>query len=115
MKKLASLISLVFALPAVAFAQTGSLQPIQTLLVSIGNLVSLAIPILIGVAMVVFFWGIVQYIRKPEAAEGKKIMIAGIVSLFVMVSIWGIITLAQQALFNGTPGNQINAPHFPQN
>jgi len=116
MKKIALISSTFFALPLVALAQYGTLAPIQQFIISIGNIVALLIPITIGIAMVFFFWGLVQYIRKPEAAEGKKIMIAGILALFVMVSIWGIIKLAQTAILGGTnQPNQINAPRFPTN
>ena len=115
MKKFAGITSLFLALPLVAFAQ-GTLQPVQVLLVSIGNLVSLAIPILIGVAMIVLIWGIIQYIRKPDdTAKGRQTIIAGIIGLFVIISIWGIIHLAQNALLGGSSSNQIPAPHFPTN
>lgn len=114
MKKIAALTTLALALPAVAFAQTGgNLTPIQNLLTSIGRLVANAIPILIGIALLVFIWGIIGYIRKPEAAEGRKIMIAGVVGLFVIVSIWGIIILAQNALLGSGAVQTVPAPRIP--
>ncbi len=112
MKKFALITSSFLALPFFASAQT--LGPIQTLIVSIGNLVALLIPICIGIAMLAFFWGLITYIRQPEKEAGRKIMINGIVALFIMVSIWGIIALAQNAL--GVTGTQnVPAPHFPTN
>ena len=53
--------------------------------------------------LVFFFYGLVKYIREPEIDEGKKVMIAGILSLFIMVSIWGLVNLAQNAF--GVSGN----------
>ena len=54
------------------------------------------------IAVVVFFWGIVQFIwAARQGAEGKGIqkgtqfMKWGLVALFVMFSIWGIIKFAQ--------------------
>ncbi len=116
MKKFALISSALFAAPLFAWAQYGSLSPISQFIVSIGNIVALLIPITIGIAMVVFFYGLVKYIRNPEKTDGRQIMIAGIVSLFIMVSIWGIIRLVQTTILGNTnQPNQVNAPHFPTN
>jgi hypothetical protein len=37
-------------------------------------------------------------------------MIAGLIALFVMVSVWGIIRLAQNTLLNGVSGGSIPPP-----
>lgn len=115
MKK-AALISLLFALPAVAFAQ--ELDPIKDLIEAIGSIVATLIPILIGIALIAFFWGLVLYILKAgdeKAKEkGKRIMIAGLISLFVMVSVYGIIELAQNAL-GVESETRIDVPQFPGN
>ncbi len=56
-------------------------------------------------AVVAFFWGIVQFIwaaRQGDAgkgvANGKQFMLWGLISLFVMFSVWGIIQFAQKVL-----------------
>ncbi len=112
MKKTALIGSLLFALPFIAFAQ--NLQYGVTLLGSIGGLVSSAVPILIGLAMVAFFWGLVKYVKGvgKDHEAGKNVMIAGLVALFVMVSVWGIIQVAQGALGIGT-GASFNTPSVP--
>lgn len=60
----------------------------------IGEAINSLVPILMTLALVVFFWGLVKYIRsagEPKAAsEGKSIMIWGVIALFVMASIWGL-------------------------
>jgi len=91
-------VAFIFLLPMVAFAQ--ALQPIKTFISSVSSIATMIIPLLIIAAMIFFFFGLVKYVRggKKFAAAGKNIMIAGIVSLFVMVSIWGIIKMAQNAL-----------------
>lgn len=80
------------AMPFVAFAQN-----LQSVFSTIQNLLNLIIPILITLAVVLFFWGLAKYIWSvgDEGAknDGKKIMIWGLVSLFVMVSVWGILGL----------------------
>jgi hypothetical protein len=94
MKKLA-LSTALFALPMVAFAQTPT--NLLGLINLAGTVLNALIPILIAVALIAFFWGLVVYIWK-HGEEGRQIMVAGIVGLFIMVSIWGIIRLVQNTL-----------------
>ncbi|MBX4206554.1 pilin [Candidatus Parcubacteria bacterium] len=55
------------------------------------------ISLLFGVALLVFFWGIVQFINSETSDskrdEGKKKIIYGLLGLFVMFSAYGIIRL----------------------
>lgn len=71
------------------------------------------IPVLIALALVIFFWGLVQYIRTHKG--GKDIMIAGLLGLFIMVSVWGIIRIAQNTLGVSNAGafNGNNVPQVP--
>lgn len=99
MKKLI-LSALAFG-PVYAFAQAPaiqpdtSLRPVQGYLSTIQQLVRIAIPLLVAIALLVFFWGLVQFIagagNEDKRAEGKQHMIWGIVGLFVMVSVWGLV------------------------
>ena len=53
--------------------------------------------VLIGIALVLFLWGIVKYVAQrgdeSKAAEGAKMMSYGILILFVMFTVWGLIRL----------------------
>lgn len=51
----------------------------------------------ITLAIVVFFWGLIKYlmVAGEEKSEGLQIMFYGVIAIFVMVSIWGIIRLLQ--------------------
>lgn len=73
---------------------------LESLISLAGRIVTSLIPLLIAVALVVFFWGLVKYVLSggEDHAQGRNIMIAGLVALFVMVSVWGIIRLAQNTL-----------------
>ena len=73
---------------------------LQNLISLAGQIVSSLIPLLIAVALVAFFWGLVRYVISggEDHAQGRNIMIAGLIALFVMVSVWGIIRLAQNTL-----------------
>jgi hypothetical protein len=99
-KKFAYLSALLLALPLAASAQT--LQPLANLIGAIARLVGALVPILITLALVAFFWGLIRYLwkggDKASVANSKQLMIWGLVSLFVMVSVWGIVRLAQDAL-----------------
>jgi len=86
--------------PALAFA--APLSNIGDLLTSFGNLVSAALPIVVGIALLGFFYGLAMFIfnaGKDEAkrAEGRSIMIYGIIGLFVMVSVWGLVNFVGSA------------------
>ncbi|MDO8482127.1 MAG: hypothetical protein Q7S75_03535 [bacterium] len=68
----------------------------------------------ITLAIVVFFWGLIKYIfnrngGEKEGAEGATLMIWGIIALFVMLSIWGII-----GLLRTTFGVTANTGPIPQ-
>lgn len=78
-------------MPSVASAQFGT---VRRWIVEIGNLVELAIPIVIAIAMLVFFWGLVKFVRSVSdtgKSDGKMFMVWGIVALFVMVTVWGLV------------------------
>jgi hypothetical protein len=93
---------LLAGLPLVSFAQTLNLSPLQSLIGAIAKIVGAIVPILVTLALVVFFWGLVRYLwgagGKAGVAKGKSLMLWGLVTLFVMVSVWGIIDLMQSAL-----------------
>jgi len=116
-KTFASLSALLLVLPAVASAQ--SLQPLANLISAIARLVGALVPILITLALVVFFFGLVRYLwgagGKGDHSKGKQLMIWGLISLFVMVSVWGIVRLAQDAL-GVNPNQDVLSPKvlYPQ-
>ncbi len=101
----ASIASLL--LPVVTFAQN-----IQSLFLLFSNLLNALIGMLITVAIVVFFWGLIRYLLHDGASEdahkGVYQMIWGIVAIFVMVSIWGLIALLQRTF--GVENNQAKLP-----
>ena len=61
------------------------------------DIINPAIYLLFAVATLVFVWGIIQYIAasgSPAGVEkGKKVMIGGIIGLFVMASAYGIVKI----------------------
>lgn len=72
---------------------------IAGLILQVGDLVNLALPIAAGAAVLVFFWGLATYIFKPDKVEiGRSRMVWGIIALFVMVSVWGLVSLLSALL-----------------
>ncbi len=86
--------------PAFAFAQ--NLTTLNRLVTDIGGIVTLAIPIVFSLALLAFFWGLVKYIfaqgNEESKADGKKIMIWGLVALFVAATVWGLVEFLRTSL-----------------
>lgn len=80
-------------MPVLTFA---ALDGVKGLLKAVGGLINLVIPILFGLSLVYFFWGVTQFIlhdagNEKTREDGKKKMMWGIIALFVFISIFGII------------------------
>ena len=56
--------------------------------------------LLMTLAVVLFFWGVVKFIAQDKKEEGKTMMIWGVIALFVMFTIWGIISFMQKSTIN---------------
>lgn len=84
--------SAVMVLPALASA----VGLTDTLLV-VSSLLNMAIGLFVTLAIVVFFWGLIRYLTAvgDDKGAGLQIMFWGVIAIFVMVSIWGIIRLLQ--------------------
>jgi hypothetical protein len=100
--------------PALAFAQTGpNFGYFTSFLTSLKGLVNTALPLVVGLALLAFFWGVAQFIwgGEDKREEGKKHMIWGVVGLFVMVSVWGLVGfLGNILLGSSTTGGNANVP-----
>lgn len=60
---------------------------------SLVDLINMLIPVLIAACLVLFFVGVVKYIRSQGGKNQRTTMLWGLVSLFVVLSMWGIIRL----------------------
>ncbi len=94
----------VFALPLLTMAGTAGpqLTNIETFFRSIGRIVDLLLPLVVALALLFFFWGLAKFVLaagdEVDAAKGKNMMIWGVVTLFVMVSVWGLVSFVGNAL-----------------
>lgn len=74
--------------------------------------IAMLVPFIIALTVLVFLWGVFKMIFSYDSdtavSEGKKFMTWGIVSLFVMVSIWGLVKILTTTFF----GNQFFIPQL---
>ncbi len=55
------------------------------------------IPLIFSAALLFFLWGVMKFIMASDSTkkeEGKKFIINGLIGLFVMTALWGIISIA---------------------
>lgn len=82
---------------------TGLVCPtsLNTLTDFINSLTCLAskslVPLVFAIALLVFVYGVVKYViaakDSHDREEGRMFMIYGIIALFVMVSVWGLVAV----------------------
>ncbi len=52
-----------------------------------------------GLTVIYFLWGVLKYIQSTDSDEKRKeaitTMTYGIIAIFVMVSMWGLVTVLQ--------------------
>ena|SRR3989344_566083 len=112
MKKIALTIG-ALALPLISFAQ--GLKALDGLVVSIGSIVDRIIPIIFAIALLGFFYGLVKYIfgAEHDKEAAKKTMIWGVVALFVMASVWGLVRFIGTNVGVAEEGAPVVAPLIP--
>ncbi len=93
--KKTSLVVAAFLFPSVAFAQA-TIATYITAMISFINLY--VIPLIAGIAFIVFFWGIAKYFviggANEEAQEkGKQLALWGILAFVLIISTWGLVNM----------------------
>ena len=121
MKKLVKLLSAVgaYALPVIMFAQDITIgdgdigyQPggsgVLTILGVISNIFAVVIPILVTLAVIYVIVGVIRYATASDdetQATARKSILHGIIALFVIVSIWGLVAILNTTFGVGQGGN----------
>lgn len=108
-----SILSATIFTPFFVFAQ-GAPSNLQDLIGRFVEILSALIPLLFGIALIGFLWGvgitILQADNEEKRKEGRQIMVWGIIGLFVMTAIWGIVSV-----IGGTFGIRfLERPNTPQ-
>jgi len=91
MKKYLLAFPLLIFSPLITFSADNVLGVIG----EIKKILSAIVPLIASLAVIYFLWSTAQYILKEGDAknEARSHMIWGIVILFVMVSIWGLVAI----------------------
>jgi hypothetical protein len=99
-----------FAFSALAVAFLPLLASAQTTLFTIfgaaGGILGLVIRLAFALALLYFVWGVVKYVIADTdgKSDAKGIIIRGIIGLFVIVSVWGLVGVLQSTIGVGSGG-----------
>ncbi len=109
MKKFSKFIPVaIYALPMITMAAT-----VQGILYSLRDIVNIIIPLLMAVAFAIFLWGVVKFIfaggDENKRKEAKHYIVYGLIGLFVMVAVWGLIRVVTST-FGVQEGGTISIP-----
>lgn len=89
----------IIALPSIMYAQT-DLKGLAGIVVSFLNS---AVMLIMAMAVFFFVIGAIRFIAtagdEKSRAEGKQMMVWGTLSLFVMVTVWGIVNIIKFTFF----------------
>ena len=113
--RIAATASVLIMLPVISSAQ--SFTYVTDFFTKLGNVIDSAVPVLVALALALFIWGLVVFIANSgsdnKRDEGKSRMVWGVIALFVIVSVWGIVEILQD--LTGADGNvgTITAPGVP--
>ncbi len=92
----------VTLLPSIVLAATTAMS----ILGVVKGILDMLIPIVITLAVVIFFFGLALYLTKAddEKEKGRNIMLYGIITLFVMVAVWGLVGVIAETFNIGVGG-----------
>jgi hypothetical protein len=112
----------MFALPfaileakAKTYTSALDLGGVGSVIDTVIGLMNKVVPLLIGIAVLVFLWGVLKYViagsdDAGKRAEARGFMIWGIVSIFIMVSVWGLVGILQTSFGIDNTGSGIDLP-----
>ncbi|MEX2514998.1 MAG: hypothetical protein WD335_02640 [Candidatus Paceibacterota bacterium] len=90
-----AVIPAAFVVAATPLVATAQLENVGNFVDSLQTLINGLIPLVAAIALLAFFWGLAKYVFQADdeeaKAKGKNIMIGGIVALFLVAAIGGII------------------------
>lgn len=111
MKKYLIILSILFISPISLFAVT-----LKTFVQNaINNVAYVSISLIVALAVLAFFIGIIKFIYASRngvetgVTEGKQTMLWGMISIFVIISVFGIVGLAKNMFGMGNV-TDVNMP-----
>lgn len=113
-KKILATATLLAITPSIVIAQvpTTNLTYFTGLVGQIKSVLNALVPVLIVAGVVYFLWGVLQFVSAGDDEEGRKAgrsrMIHGVIAIFVMASIWGLVGLL--GTLTGVGGGSVIVP-----
>lgn len=116
-----------FLAPVAVFAQNVNVGPAYagnqnafTLLSTGQSFMNLLIRVLVGFAIVMIIVGVIQFIiagssgNEEAGKKAKGTILYGVLGLFVITTIWGLVAIVRRTLGTGTPGSaDVQLPCVP--
>lgn len=107
--------SILVITPVLVYAQVGNRgncpgtgNTLCTLINTIIGYLNQILFLMIGVAIVIFVWYIIQYFIKPDAdrKEAGKYVMYSLIGFFVILSFWGLVNILQNTFGLKNESNQ---------
>ncbi|MGM0629324.1 MAG: hypothetical protein ACQESA_02770 [Patescibacteria group bacterium] len=80
----------------------GDLGGVESFMNTVLDLLDLLVLIILALALVFFLWGVAKFILNAgdpeEQSKGKQVMFWGLIGLFVMTAVWGLVAFIQDQL-----------------
>jgi len=113
MTKIKYFLAVLAASPFLAFAgDTDKVKNLDDFLVKLQKWLNTASILLISLTVLAIMWGLFNWIRggatanKDQKDKGQQIIIWGVISLAVMVGIWGLVSIVTGTFGIGNEGPQ---------
>ena len=92
----------------------GTLQSYGGFIINFVN--SVIVPVIFGIALVVFLWGVFTYFiagatDETKRKDGRTLILYGIIGFVIMLSIWGLVNIIQNT-FGLKGGTRPGLPLF---
>ncbi len=112
-----SIVGISALLPMLAFGAL-DFTDINSSINSVTGIINSLIPVIIGIALLLFLIGILQYVTaggdEEKRAAARGLIIFGIIALFVMVAAWGFVKILTSTFFgNSNYSAPPNLPYAP--
>lgn len=105
-------IVLILAILSPSFAFAMDATPLSGFVSNMGGIVNQLIPIFSSIVVLAFFYGLIKYVlsagNDEASKQAKSYMIRGIIGMFVLATIWGIIGFIQETIGNKNAPTIVN-------
>lgn len=81
----------------------------------INSVINPLVPVLVGVALLIFAFGLFKYTKSgygqsTDIQGAKSLMFWGVIILFVILSVWGLVGILQKTFFGSNLPKTVPIP-----